>query len=165
MLGYMNAETLREDERDRAGGVLVAQPGGGVAQGRDQRRLLEVRSIHADCEENSLLVRVKMLGKAMCHTGNVSCFFRELRRSRQGLSRPCGARGRTLGCRRGRAAATHRRLVRGGRCYALPQHAADDGRVGARVLHYAAVVDLAAAGLELRLHEGDALGLTGAAGE
>jgi phosphoribosyl-AMP cyclohydrolase len=39
---------------------------------------LEVRSIKADCEDNSLLIRVKMLGKGVCHTGARACYFREV---------------------------------------------------------------------------------------
>jgi phosphoribosyl-AMP cyclohydrolase len=77
MLGYMTAETLRET---REIGQVVFW-----SRSRDERwhkgetsgDLLEVRSIKADCEYNSLLVRVKMLGKAVCHTGARACFFNE----------------------------------------------------------------------------------------
>ena len=77
MVGYMNAETLR----------MTRETGQVVFWSRSRKEIwhkgatsgdyLEVRSIKADCEDNSLLVRVKMLGKAVCHTGAKSCFFRE----------------------------------------------------------------------------------------
>ena len=61
MLGYMNAETLR----------MTREIGQAVFWSRSRQEIwhkgatsgdyLEVRSIRADCENNSLLVRVKML--------------------------------------------------------------------------------------------------------
>jgi phosphoribosyl-AMP cyclohydrolase len=77
MLGYMTADTLR---RTREIGQVVFW-----SRSRDELwhkgatsgDFLEVKSIKADCEYNSLLVRVKMLGKAVCHTGARSCFFNE----------------------------------------------------------------------------------------
>jgi phosphoribosyl-AMP cyclohydrolase len=38
----------------------------------------EVRAIFVNCEENSLLIRVKQLGDAACHEGYRSCYFRRL---------------------------------------------------------------------------------------
>ncbi len=37
-----------------------------------------VKSIAVDCDGDTLLVRVEQIGVA-CHTGNRSCFFRELK--------------------------------------------------------------------------------------
>jgi phosphoribosyl-AMP cyclohydrolase len=39
---------------------------------------LRVESIAVNCEENSLLLKVSLLGKAACHTGHKSCYYREL---------------------------------------------------------------------------------------
>ena len=78
MLGYMNAETLK----------MTREIGQAVFWSRSRQEIwhkgatsgdyLEVRSIKADCENNSLLVRVKMLGNAVCHTGARSCFFNDV---------------------------------------------------------------------------------------
>jgi phosphoribosyl-AMP cyclohydrolase len=78
MLGYMNAETLQ----------ITRDIGQVVFWSRSRREIwhkgvtsgdyLEVRSIKADCEDNSLLIRVKMLGKGVCHTGAKSCFFKDV---------------------------------------------------------------------------------------
>jgi len=38
---------------------------------------LYVRSIFIDCDEDALLLQVNPAGP-VCHTGNMSCFFREL---------------------------------------------------------------------------------------
>jgi phosphoribosyl-AMP cyclohydrolase len=78
MLGYMNAETLQ----------MTKQKGQVVFYSRSRQEVwhkgatsgdfLEVRSIKADCEDNSLLIRVTMLGKAVCHTGARCCFFKDV---------------------------------------------------------------------------------------
>jgi phosphoribosyl-AMP cyclohydrolase len=77
MLGYMNAETLRMT-REVGQVVFWSRSREEVwHKGATSGDYLEVRSIKADCEFNSLLVRVKMLGKGVCHTGARSCFFNE----------------------------------------------------------------------------------------
>lgn len=78
MLGYMNPDTLR----------MTQEIGQVVFWSRSRKKVwhkgatsgdyLEVRSIKADCEDNSLLIRVKMLGKAVCHTGAKSCYFKDV---------------------------------------------------------------------------------------
>jgi phosphoribosyl-AMP cyclohydrolase len=39
---------------------------------------LKVESLAVNCEENSLLLKVSLLGKAACHTGHRSCYYRAL---------------------------------------------------------------------------------------
>ena len=79
MLGYMNADTLRMT-RDKGQVVFWSRSRQEVwHKGATSGDYLEVKSIVADCENNSLLVRVKMLGKGTCHTGARSCFFNEVR--------------------------------------------------------------------------------------
>ena len=78
MLGYMTPETIE----------MTKQKGQVVFWSRSRKEIwhkgatsgdfLEVRSMKADCEMNSLLIRVKMVGSAVCHTGAKSCYFREL---------------------------------------------------------------------------------------
>lgn len=46
-------------------------------KGATSGNFLRVRSISVNCDENSLLLEVEPAGPA-CHTGNRSCFFREL---------------------------------------------------------------------------------------
>ncbi|HZP56159.1 MAG TPA: phosphoribosyl-AMP cyclohydrolase [Dehalococcoidia bacterium] len=81
MLGYMNADTLKMTQE--IGQVVFWSRSRQEVwhKGATSGDYLEVRSIRRDCEDNSLLVRVKMLGKGTCHTGARSCFFRELQDS------------------------------------------------------------------------------------
>ena len=39
---------------------------------------LFVQSVWVNCEENSLLLKVKLAGSAACHTGHKSCYYREI---------------------------------------------------------------------------------------
>ena len=77
MLGYMTADTLRQT--CEIGQVVFWSRSRAEVwhKGATSGDLLEVRSIKADCEFNSLLVRVKMLGKGVCHTGARACFFND----------------------------------------------------------------------------------------
>lgn len=47
-------------------------------KGETSGDFLLVESLHVNCEENSLLVKVKLAGQAACHTGNKSCYFRQI---------------------------------------------------------------------------------------
>ena len=47
-------------------------------KGETSGDFLLVQNIYVNCEENSLLVKVKLAGKAACHTGHKSCYYREL---------------------------------------------------------------------------------------
>ncbi len=74
MVGYMSEETLRRTlEIGQA--VFWSRSRGeqwhkGVTSG-DYVRVLEV---HADCDGDTLLLQVELLGAGICHTGARSCF-------------------------------------------------------------------------------------------
>lgn len=78
MLGYMNAEAL---EKTQETGVVYFWS-------RSKKRLwmkgetsgnkLLVKKIFVDCDKDSLLVKVNLIGENVCHTGNKSCFKEEL---------------------------------------------------------------------------------------
>ncbi len=78
MLGYMSAETLSmtvEQGRtvfwSRSRQEIWRK---GDTSGNEQR----VRSIHYDCDGDTLLIRVEQVGDGACHTGEYSCFYRKL---------------------------------------------------------------------------------------
>jgi phosphoribosyl-AMP cyclohydrolase len=49
-------------------------------KGETSGNILDVQQVFIDCDGDALLLMVKPRGPA-CHTGNVSCFFRELEQS------------------------------------------------------------------------------------
>ena len=77
MMAYMNAESLRITIQEgytcfysRSRQTLWRK---GETSGNRQR----VVSITADCDADTLLIKVRPLGPA-CHTGNASCFFQPI---------------------------------------------------------------------------------------
>lgn len=78
MIGFMNAEALR----------VTYDKGLVTFWSRSRRELwtkgetsgnrLRLVRVLFNCEDNSLLVRARLEGDAVCHTGNRTCFFREL---------------------------------------------------------------------------------------
>ena len=48
-------------------------------KGETSGNRLQVTSLFTDCDDDTVLVKVKRLGEGnVCHTGARSCFFREL---------------------------------------------------------------------------------------
>ena len=74
MLGYMNEEALEKTK----------QTGFVYFWSRSKKRLwmkgeksgnkLKVKNIFVDCDQDSLLIKVELIGKCACHTGNKTCF-------------------------------------------------------------------------------------------
>ena len=78
MVGFMNEEAFRR----------TVQTGDVTFFSRSKERLwvkgetsghrMLVRGIAVDCDEDSLLIHVEVLGPGVCHRGYKSCFFRRL---------------------------------------------------------------------------------------
>ena len=82
MLAYMSAESLRltlEESETYFWSRSRAELWHKGATSRNIQKVIEVR---IDCDADSLLIRVEPAGPA-CHTGEASCFFRELFRGEQ----------------------------------------------------------------------------------
>ena len=79
MVGFMNEEAL---ERTRSSGfaTFFSRTRGKLwTKGETSGNRLKVRRILTDCDDDTVLVRVERLGDGnVCHTGERSCFFREL---------------------------------------------------------------------------------------
>jgi phosphoribosyl-ATP pyrophosphohydrolase/phosphoribosyl-AMP cyclohydrolase len=112
MVGFMNDEALARTREigfvtffSRTRGVLWTK-------GETSGNRLAVRRILVDCDEDTLLVRVERLGDGnVCHTGERSCFFREL----QGSSLlPGSARGAKRAAVSPREARSRRARASGG---------------------------------------------------
>jgi len=77
MLGYINQESLK----------ITLETGKVCFYSRSRKKLwqkgetsgnyLNVRSILKDCDEDTLLIKVDPVGPT-CHTGEESCFYRDL---------------------------------------------------------------------------------------
>lgn len=77
MLAYMNAEAY----------ALTLSTGEAHYYSRSRQRLWhkgeesgnvqKVKSIRLDCDADTILLLIEQIGGAACHTGTVSCFFKE----------------------------------------------------------------------------------------
>ena len=79
MVGFMNREAL---DRTMATGfaTFYSRTRGKLwMKGETSGNRLQVTSALVDCDEDTVLLKVKCLGSGnVCHTGERTCFFREL---------------------------------------------------------------------------------------
>ncbi len=76
MLAYMNAEALEHTLESRQVWFYSRSRKELWHKGETSGNFLNVRRIIIDCDEDSLLMRVRPEGPA-CHTGERSCFHRD----------------------------------------------------------------------------------------
>ena len=79
MVGFMNEEAL---ERTRTSGFATFFSRTRDAlwmKGETSGNRLKVRTLLTDCDDDTVLLRVTRLGDGnVCHTGERTCFFREV---------------------------------------------------------------------------------------
>ena len=78
MLAYMNRESLMKTLETGYTWFWSRSRQELWNKGATSGHLQKVVSIHGDCDDDTLLIRVIQTGAA-CHTGNHSCFFKEIR--------------------------------------------------------------------------------------
>lgn len=79
MVAYMNRESLRRTLAEGRAWFWSRSRQQYWLKGESSGNILTVRSIHADCDCDTLLVKVLLEGAGVaCHTGRYSCFYRPL---------------------------------------------------------------------------------------
>jgi phosphoribosyl-AMP cyclohydrolase len=79
MVGFMNTEALEITRRTGFATFFSRTRNTLWTKGETSGNRLQVTSLVADCDDDTVLVRVKRLGAGnVCHTGQRTCFFREL---------------------------------------------------------------------------------------
>lgn len=79
MLGYSNKESL---EKTKSTGLVWFWSRSRQElwmKGEESGNKLKVVGMFFDCDKDSLLIKVELIGKNVCHTGNKSCFFNKLK--------------------------------------------------------------------------------------
>ncbi|TXK51925.1 bifunctional phosphoribosyl-AMP cyclohydrolase/phosphoribosyl-ATP diphosphatase HisIE [Pontibacter qinzhouensis] len=76
MLGYMNQEALEKTQQEGLVTFFSRTKNRLWTKGETSNNTLEVISIAKDCDNDSLLIKVKPNGPT-CHTGSTSCFGEE----------------------------------------------------------------------------------------
>ena len=77
MLGFMNRESIARTYRTGLVTFWSRSRGELWVKGATSGNTLTLVSVQINCEGNSLLVLAHPAGPT-CHTGNISCFYREL---------------------------------------------------------------------------------------
>jgi phosphoribosyl-ATP pyrophosphohydrolase/phosphoribosyl-AMP cyclohydrolase len=77
MLGYMNEESLRQTMKTREVWFYSRARQQLWHKGETSGNIIKLQDIKYNCENNSLLVTGHPTGP-VCHTGNKTCFYREL---------------------------------------------------------------------------------------
>ncbi|MBI2430350.1 MAG: phosphoribosyl-AMP cyclohydrolase [Ignavibacteriales bacterium] len=86
MMAWMNRESLEETVRTKRAVYWSRSRGKLWRKGEESGHFQEVKSIHVDCDADVVLLRVKQIGDAACHTGHRSCFYREVTDGGNGLN-------------------------------------------------------------------------------
>ena len=79
MVGFMNEDALQKT-RDTGFATFFSRSRGQLwTKGETSGNKLAVTEILVDCDDDTVLVKVKRLGEGnVCHTGQRTCFFRTL---------------------------------------------------------------------------------------
>lgn len=75
MLGYMNEESLQRTLDSGQVWFWSRSRQELWHKGATSGDFLNVRNMATDCDRDALVIRVDMVGDAVCHTGARSCFF------------------------------------------------------------------------------------------
>lgn len=78
MLAYMNKESMQLTLETSSTWFYSRSRNALWNKGATSGHTQKVVSIMADCDDDTLLVRVKQIGAA-CHTGNKTCFFKTVK--------------------------------------------------------------------------------------
>ena len=79
MVGFMNEQALAETRRTGYATFFSRTRGKLWTKGETSGNRLEVKEILVDCDDDTVLVKVKRLGDGnVCHTGQRTCFSRTL---------------------------------------------------------------------------------------
>lgn len=73
MLGYMNEEAFIKTQQEKVVTFFSRSKNRLWTKGETSGNFLFVKSIHTDCDDDALLIKVDAVGST-CHTGSTSCF-------------------------------------------------------------------------------------------
>ena len=79
MVGFMNEQALAETRRTGYATFFSRSRKALWMKGETSGNKLEVLEIFVDCDEDTVLLKVRRLGDGnVCHTGQRTCFYRSL---------------------------------------------------------------------------------------
>ena len=81
MLGYMNQEAWEETLRTKKASFWSRSRKKLWIKGETSGHFQEIQEVLLDCDGDTLLLKVKQLGRAACHTGFRSCFHHRYKKA------------------------------------------------------------------------------------
>jgi phosphoribosyl-AMP cyclohydrolase len=78
MLGYMNKLALEQTLESGFVHFWSRSRNSLWLKGEESGNKLKVEELYKDCDDDTVLIKVTLDGNAVCHTGNLSCFFTEI---------------------------------------------------------------------------------------
>lgn len=78
LVGFANEEAVRTTFNRKLATLWSRSQGKLWTKGDTSGNRLHLVEVRYNCEESTLLYRVRLEGDAACHTGNLSCFYRTL---------------------------------------------------------------------------------------
>ena len=78
MMAYMNAESYAETVATGRAVYFSRSRKKLWRKGEESGNVQLVKSIHVDCDQDTILLKVEQIGGAACHEGYASCFFRRV---------------------------------------------------------------------------------------
>jgi phosphoribosyl-AMP cyclohydrolase len=78
MMAYMNAESYAETLKTGRAVYFSRSRGKLWRKGEESGHVQLVEGVFIDCDNDTILLKVKQVGDAACHTGYRSCFYRQI---------------------------------------------------------------------------------------
>jgi phosphoribosyl-AMP cyclohydrolase len=78
MVGYMNKESIKRTLKLKKSVFWSRSRQAFWLKGESSGNVQKVKEIRIDCDGDCLLIKVDQIGKAACHTGHRSCFYRKV---------------------------------------------------------------------------------------
>jgi phosphoribosyl-AMP cyclohydrolase len=79
MLGYSSAQSLKKTKISGFVWFWSRKRNRLWMKGEESGNKLLVKKIYYDCDRDAILIKANLIGKNVCHTGSLSCFFNELK--------------------------------------------------------------------------------------
>ena len=78
MLAYMNEEAFNATLETGKASYYSRSRGKFWMKGESSGNTQEVQEVRMDCDNDTIVLKIKQIGDAACHTGHRSCFYKKL---------------------------------------------------------------------------------------
>ena len=78
MLAYMNEEAYRRTLESGRAWFYSRSRDKYWMKGESSGHVQEIREVRVDCDADAVVLKVRQVGGAACHTGHRSCFYRRV---------------------------------------------------------------------------------------